>query len=666
MRITSCYFKRLIIIALIIAVIFCIGQVLRSVPGFNDDLSNYDKLVHMSQLIKESVEQDTLYLGNGIPACKLPELKVSNPEIMKFIHNVPPIICTPEDWVKVDKTRLIIDKEIKNKYGRLMCTFSEVIRIDDFNIKYSEPVEADDFYIPRYSDFVDVKCTSESNKKWHSVLAGVKLDFEIKRKYSWDNVPNNSLKLNVLMFGFDSLSRNTFIRKLPKTYQYLKHNLNTLVLEGYNIVGDGTPQALIPILTGKIELELPETRKRMGQKAQFVNIYPMVWKEYKEKGYITGFMEDVHHIGTFTYRLKGFKEQPTNHYMRTFYLAAERYFRNYNKFCMGSIPRHVVMLNYIKAIFDTYKDEPKFVFGFHGELSHDSYNDIGAADEDLYLWVKQLQDSGHLNNTILILMSDHGHRFAEIRNTLQGKQEERLPFFSFTFPPWFKKVHSRAYENFLHNTKHLTTPFDIHKTLQAILNFESPKEGDRYQRAINLFDKIPLERTCADAFIEPHWCACLSWKEIEVDNPNVIAAAKFFVQFLNTYTEEHRDICETLKINQILWSAKLLPTKGLLNFQKSGDQDGFVADLSAKTKLTSEIYQIKVKTEPGGGLFEASITYNVNKNIFNTKISDVSRINKYGSQASKVRRIIMRRSQLIYLYIIFVDWIKRKKKRMEV
>lgn len=60
---------------------------------------------------------------------------------------------------------------------------------------------------------------------------------------------------------------------------------------------------------------------------------------------------------------------------------------------------------------------------------------------------------------------------------------------------------------------------------------------------------------------------------------------------------------------------------GLLNFQKTGDQDGFVADLSAKTKLTSEIYQIKIKTEPGGGLFEASITYNVNKNLFNTKVS---------------------------------------------
>lgn len=69
------------------------------------------------------------------------------------------------------------------------------------------------------------------------------------------------------------------------------------------------------------------------------------------------------------------------------------------------------MMNYIKTIFNTYKKQPKFAFGFHGELSHDSYNDIGVVDDDLYSWVKDLYDLGHLNNTILILMSDHGHRF---------------------------------------------------------------------------------------------------------------------------------------------------------------------------------------------------------------------------------------------------------------
>jgi hypothetical protein len=93
------------------------------------------------------------------------------------------------------------------------------------------------------------------------------------------------------MLGFDSLSRNAFIRKLPKTYKYLTKYLNGDVLQGYNIVGDGTPQALIPILTGFTELELPETRRRMIN-SDYVNVYPMIWKEYEKHGYVTAFNED--------------------------------------------------------------------------------------------------------------------------------------------------------------------------------------------------------------------------------------------------------------------------------------------------------------------------------------------------------------------------------------
>ncbi|XP_033207740.1 uncharacterized protein LOC117167143 isoform X2 [Belonocnema kinseyi] len=615
MRIISCYIRRIIIAAFVAAFVYCIVQVLRSELKFNDtDPPQLEKL-------------------DGAPACKFPDLDILNPEIMKFIKEVKPLNCKPEDWVVVDGSKLQIAKSAKEINGQITCAFSEIVRVDDFKVRLTKAVESDDCYILKESDFADVRCESRTGKQWHSVLAGVKRDLPVKLSVTWDKVPEKALKLNVLLFGFDSLSRNTFIRKLPRSYRYLKQNLDSLVLEGYNIVGDGTPQALIPILTGKIELELPETRKRMGMKANYVDIFPLIWQKYKDSGYITGFMEDVHHIGTFTYRLKGFKKQPTDHYMRTFYLAAEPLFRYSQKFCLNGVPRHSVMMNYIKTIFDAYKDQPKFIFGFHGELSHDSYNDIGAADEDVYHWIKSLNSSGHLNNTILIVMSDHGHRFAAIRNTVQGKQEERLPFFSFTFPPWFKQVYPRAYANFVYNTQHLTTPFDIHRTIEKVLDFKTPKEGDVRERAISLFDKVPLDRTCADAFIEPHWCACLNWQEISVSHPTIVAAANHFVKILNSYTEDHRNICSKLQLRDILWAAKLTPTKGLLNFQKSGDQDGFVGDFSAKTEITSEMYQLKVKTDPSGGIFEASITYDVKNNVFSLKISDISRINMYGSQA---------------------------------
>jgi hypothetical protein len=52
-----------------------------------------------------------------------------------------------------------------------------------------------------------------------------------------------------------------------------------------------------PIFTGKTELELPRTLKRLAKK-EFVDVYPMVWKDFRKKGYVTAWAEDCPHIGT--------------------------------------------------------------------------------------------------------------------------------------------------------------------------------------------------------------------------------------------------------------------------------------------------------------------------------------------------------------------------------
>lgn len=60
---------------------------------------------------------------------------------------------------------------------------------------------------------------------------------------------------------------------------------------------------------------------------------------------------------------------------------------------------------------------------------------------------------------------------------------------------------------------------------------------------------------------------------------------------------------------------------GLLKFQKSKDNDGFLGDFSSKTQLTNDIYQIKVQTVPGNGLFEVSVSHDITKNVFKTQVS---------------------------------------------
>nr|CAH7719182.1 unnamed protein product [Callosobruchus chinensis] len=299
-------------------------------------------------------------------------------------------------------------------------------------------------------------------------------------------------------------------------------------------------------------------------------------------------------------RLQRCWDAPTDHYMRPYYIENYKERSRWPKLCTGGMPRHKVMLNAIKD----------FLFGFHGELSHNDYNLIGVADDDLMEFLKELNESGALNNSILILMADHGHRFAEIRNTVQGKQEERLPFFSFTFPRWFKEKHADIYENFKNNVDKLTTPFDIHATLQAVLNPSNIGDADISRRAVSLFSK-----------------------EIPTTEPIVERLGETLLNTINKFTSDYRQLCEQLSIANIQWVTKMAPNNNLLKFNKNADFDGFVADLSAKMEVKVDMYQIKVMLKPGNSLFEASIRHNLNTDSMQLKLSDISRINMYGRQA---------------------------------
>ncbi|XP_014245819.1 uncharacterized protein LOC106664528 isoform X2 [Cimex lectularius] len=629
MSLLSFHGRRLIYLCIVILIVYAV------VHFQTQKEINTDRAAQLEQISK-AIQQTNLnsHLWKGRQACRHPNLDVNNTELMKFVKDEGPIICSGEkDWVEITGNRAVITNEAKEKHGRVECSFTDILRTNDFTTHVGLTTRTHTEYNLESSDFVRVDCYGDSGKRWSSIMAGARYDQDLMDQTGWHLLPKDAMKLNVLMFGFDSISRNTFLRKLPQSYNYLTKVLNAVVLEGYNIVGDGTPQALIPILTGKTELELPDTRKRMGSKATYVNAYPFIWKNFKENGYITGFMEDTPRFGIFTYRLKGFDDSPTDHYMRPFYIDAESTYDQYSDYCIGSIPRHKVMLDYLKHIYRVYKDRPKFLFGFHGEISHDSYNLVGAADGDLKEWMEWLKNNGHLNNTLLVIMSDHGHRFAEIRNTQQGKVEERLPWFSFVVPPWFEKAYPQAFENLHKNSRRLTTPFDIYSTFFNVLHPTDFGKGDLGQRSISLFKEVPLERTCMDAYIEPHWCACLDWESVDRNDPIVQRAARAYVKFMNKYNSEFTDECAESQLHEVLWSARLVPSRALRKFHSSADKDGFVPNMSADTPVTIVMYQLKLTTLPGRGIFEMSLTHDISQDEFKFRIGDVSRINEYGAQS---------------------------------
>ena len=115
-------------------------------------------------------------------------------------------------------------------------------------------------------------------------------------------------------------------------------------------------------------------------------------------------------IGTFQLRMQGFRKQPVDHFMRVFYLEAERYYTRFRRLCLGSISRHKNMMNWLKEFFLIYESKPKFSFIFHSETSHNYNNPLSLLDDDLLELLKHLKQSGIMDNTILLFMSDHGVR----------------------------------------------------------------------------------------------------------------------------------------------------------------------------------------------------------------------------------------------------------------
>lgn len=453
--------------------------------------------------------------------------------------------------------------------------------------------------------------------------------------------PKDWSGLSVYILGFDSLSQMATRRSLPKTVRYLEEAMQAVVLNGYNIVGDGTPQAFIPILTGKTEEELPLTRKRYRTANYLDAVYPFIWNNFSDAGYVTLFGEDTAEVGMFTYRLKGFDKQPTDHYPRTFYQVSEGHEKN--RKCIGPEPQHKQWLRYSEEFMSRYPpDVPKFLLMHHGLYSHDHINVITLADADIEAHLRHMHTSGKFDNAVVILMADHGHRFAKLRDTQQGQLEERLPFFAVYLPEKFRESGngSRAFANLKKNANRLTSPFDIHATLADVIRWPTAEELSTPQdaakdRSLSLFRDIPASRTCSQAGIAPHWCTCLDWQSAMADGQQVgisTMLASAVVEAINNQTLPERKLCAPLRLVNLTDAKRLIPHDDLLKYNGAKDNDGFVPKLEGHVQATFATYQVKFTTAPGDAKYEATVQFDVSSSTVTVDLTAVSHINAYGDR----------------------------------
>ncbi|CAL1534434.1 unnamed protein product [Lymnaea stagnalis] len=563
--------------------------------------------------------------------CIHPQLDVNDSVMLNFIVMYSRENCEfKENWVFIQNGTLQFSETVLKNYSHFTCDYYPIERIGDYNVTWGDPTLNIPSGFQITSDSFRIRCRVSGVDSYDGLHSGVAYTRERAERVEAP-LEKGFQGLSIAILGYDSMSRMSWLRRLPKTRKYFHDELGAIELESHNIVGDGTTAVLFPMLTGKFEWELPESRRNFPG-AITLDTFPFLWHAMKKAGYLTSWANAAPNSAPLNYRMMGFLEPPTDFYTRPFYLALQNHTVAYPKYCIGSQSFSQVWLNYFRDIFVMYRNKRKFLFHFLVDMSHDDNNLITKMDDDTRDLIKFLNEEDYLNNTLLILMGDHGARYSAVRSTWSGKLEERLPYFSFLFPKWFQDKYPEAINNLRTNTKRLTTPFDINETFKDFLNFNGTGRGSLFNRGISLFKEIPLERRCEHAGIAPHWCACLAWRKVSVHETGASHALQTTLHTLNKFTAAYRLYCALLYVANVTAVTKLETRKEVLKFSKT-DADGGIYKIDFEDEHQSGValYQLTFHTMPGGGHFEATVTHDVSKKSFTVSEKEISRINKYGN-----------------------------------
>jgi hypothetical protein len=477
---------------------------------------------------------------------------------------------------------------------------------------------------PLTQDAVMIYCAESSDPYFFTWP--LRKDLETKKSQIKGSKP-----YNILGIGFDSMSHANYLRNLPKTMELMRTRLNKtgnlFELNGYTIVGDGTTANLGGILTGEHEFYLPEARKKITNSST-VDSWPWIWKEAEALGYVTAFLEDEPNQGAFTLRLNGFQNPPTDYYFLQLWQALGS--QSHTSFTYGRY-NWERQLDYGLNIFKLYPEHPIFSFIF-SKISHTHcLADLSKFDEEIASIFEKYFDLPQFENTLFFLFGDHGMRFGDFRQTLEGKIEERLPGMFIKVPDRFAKEHPAFIQNIRINQDRLTTPFDVNAALKDILYDPVAPTYSEHQKSL-LTQVINPERKCSEALIADHWCTCQSGRIVEV-TPLITKGTERLVEELNKRLIEHgENKCEVIQLSKVTRAELLTFEENMVGFVKSSDEDGRVATITDKTKQKLEqhtqTYQVQFEIRPGGGLLEGDFSVTDENDI--TIGHHFSRVNSYG------------------------------------
>lgn len=137
--------------------------------------------------------------------------------------------------------------------------------------------------------------------------------------------------------------------------------------------------------------------------------------------------------------------------------------------CIGyQRPEHI-LLDYIVDLANLSESQgiPYFITTWLTDLTHEDMNNVQHLDSVLSNTLMKLQKESLLDNTVLLVMSDHGYRFSDVRVTKSGWYEDKLPAVFIKLPNSVTTEHPHWVDALKYNSRSVVfmeTTIIFHKT----------------------------------------------------------------------------------------------------------------------------------------------------------------------------------------------------------
>ncbi|EDV58314.2 uncharacterized protein LOC6542248 [Drosophila erecta] len=508
-----------------------------------------------------------------------------------------------------------MEKKSPNLVG-YNCSY-RAIRGVNRNFTFDAPVVLGDevpfwngYTVPRTVDGIRASCRSELAKDLQSnSFALVQPRKAYAPLFSWHRRPS------VIMIGLDGISQINFRRNFPIVFNHLKMQ-GWFKMDGYTDIGENTQSNLLAVLTGYSPHTLMNLKCNASGNGCLKTV-PLIWKHFKKKGYITAYGGGMSDVTIFNSVKNGFFEGPID------FNARHILEQKNGESCIDRRLNIKYSFDYCKEFLKRHSNSSRPVLGifFANGMPHKSYDNDKIQAELLDI-VKKFKEMGILTKSIVVLFSYPVSSVQEKKRNFLG---ESLPILYIWLPSWFRALRPEIVQALRINSKRLTSPYDLHLTLQHLLEL-----GERWPHAVDklvdcptcqtLFAPVPENRTCSDAGIGESNCPCDTYKLLNTNQIKHLSLGKLLVRSINQFLYHHnlQELCYNLTLKSIK----------------------MVLQRKDRKLSSGSTYRVYFTATPNNPEFSTTTRYNHNRQELEyINVESINRLNHYQNDSSCMRRL---------------------------